>query len=195
MRRSIRLPGLGDSPRARPSKISRFEASAPGLLASCTMHSRCRTRGGRGAGLLGPGSPLQQAGLRPAPGTRRRRALPGVESWGPRRHTPALGRGVAQSGSALRSGRRGRWFESSRPDQGFVPSLSILLSILLLIVRVSFRPSPLVLEGSCLDASRVNGFWSNVLKIAWLPRNRRTESASQPFEKIPASVFDSQPSS
>jgi hypothetical protein len=25
-------------------------------------------------------------------------------------------RGVAQSGSVLRSGRRGRWFESSRPD-------------------------------------------------------------------------------
>ena len=25
-------------------------------------------------------------------------------------------RGVAQPGSALRSGRRGRWFESSRPD-------------------------------------------------------------------------------
>ena len=25
-------------------------------------------------------------------------------------------RGVAQSGSALRSGRRGRWFESSHPD-------------------------------------------------------------------------------
>jgi hypothetical protein len=26
-------------------------------------------------------------------------------------------RGVAQPGSALRSGRRGRWFESSRPDK------------------------------------------------------------------------------
>ena len=26
-------------------------------------------------------------------------------------------RDVAQSGSALRSGRRGRWFESSHPDQ------------------------------------------------------------------------------
>jgi hypothetical protein len=26
-------------------------------------------------------------------------------------------RGVAQPGSALRSGRRGRWFESSHPDQ------------------------------------------------------------------------------
>ena len=29
---------------------------------------------------------------------------------------PRESRGVAQSGSALRSGRRGRWFESSRPD-------------------------------------------------------------------------------
>src|SRR5579871_4585813 len=28
-----------------------------------------------------------------------------------------LPRGVAQLGRALRSGRRGRWFESSRPDQ------------------------------------------------------------------------------
>src|SRR5207249_1099353 len=38
---------------------------------------------------------------------------------GPRRdNRPALSesRGVAQFGSALRSGRRGRWFESSRPD-------------------------------------------------------------------------------
>ena len=26
-------------------------------------------------------------------------------------------RGVAQPGSVLRSGRRGRWFESSRPDK------------------------------------------------------------------------------
>ena len=26
-------------------------------------------------------------------------------------------RGVAQPGRALRSGRRGRWFKSSRPDQ------------------------------------------------------------------------------
>jgi hypothetical protein len=29
------------------------------------------------------------------------------------------GRDVAQSGRALRSGRRGRWFKSSRPDQTF----------------------------------------------------------------------------
>ena len=29
----------------------------------------------------------------------------------------AASRGVAQLGSALRSGRRGRWFKSSRPDQ------------------------------------------------------------------------------
>jgi hypothetical protein len=27
-----------------------------------------------------------------------------------------VGRGVAQSGSALEWGSRGRWFESSRPD-------------------------------------------------------------------------------
>ena len=39
-----------------------------------------------------------------------------------RRHTPALGRGVAQLGSALRSGRRGRWFKSSRPDHRKFPN-------------------------------------------------------------------------
>ena len=30
---------------------------------------------------------------------------------------PVSPRGVAQHGRALRSGRRGRWFESSRPDE------------------------------------------------------------------------------
>jgi hypothetical protein len=37
---------------------------------------------------------------------------------------PAMGiiryRGVAQSGSALRSGRKGRRFESSHPDQSII---------------------------------------------------------------------------
>ncbi len=47
-----------------------------------------------------------------------------VESIGLSRHTgPARVwiRGVAQLGSALRSGRRGRWFKSSRPDQPLRP--------------------------------------------------------------------------
>ena len=52
--------------------------------------------------------------------TRRRRAS-GGPACGPRakgdtRARPREFRGVAQFGSALRSGRRGRWFESSRPD-------------------------------------------------------------------------------
>ena len=34
-----------------------------------------------------------------------------------RLHSGAPLRGVAQPGRALRSGRRSRWFESSRPDQ------------------------------------------------------------------------------
>ncbi len=70
-----------------------------------------------------PGSPPSAARRRLA-----RRASARLESEGPRRHTPALGRGVAQSGSALRSGRRGRWFESSRPDQ--MKSSRPLLSLL-----------------------------------------------------------------
>jgi hypothetical protein len=36
-----------------------------------------------------------------------------------------LPRGVAQLGSALRSGRRGRGFESRHPDQCFGPSSKI----------------------------------------------------------------------
>ncbi len=35
------------------------------------------------------------------------------------------GRDVAQFGRALRSGRRGRWFKSSRPDQLIIKAIPI----------------------------------------------------------------------
>ena len=41
---------------------------------------------------------------------------------------PFLWRDVAQLGSALRSGRRGRWFESSHPD--FVVERQIICQLL-----------------------------------------------------------------
>lgn len=44
-------------------------------------------------------------------------------------------RDVAQLGSALRSGRRGRWFESSHPDYSkSFPKFQLLLSRLALIL-------------------------------------------------------------
>ena len=46
----------------------------------------------------------------------------------------AIRRGVAQSGRALGSGPRGRWFESSRPDQNFLRKREALAS------RFLFRP-------------------------------------------------------
>src|SRR6185312_9426637 len=41
-----------------------------------------------------------------------------------------LFRDVAQPGSALRSGRRGRWFESSHPDKKSNQNLSILVNFI-----------------------------------------------------------------
>lgn len=43
-------------------------------------------------------------------------------------HMNQPGRDVAQSGSAPRSGRGGRWFESTRPDQFFRRSAFIILA-------------------------------------------------------------------
>jgi hypothetical protein len=44
-------------------------------------------------------------------------------------------RDVAQPGSALRSGRRGRWFESSHPDTGFLKKPGTFYYNLTLICR------------------------------------------------------------
>src|SRR5690554_1309913 len=52
-------------------------------------------------------------------------------------------RGVAQSGSALRSGRRGRWFESSHPD--IFKKLSVLLGAFFMGLRPHKSPRTEVL--------------------------------------------------
>jgi hypothetical protein len=48
-------------------------------------------------------------------------------------------RGVAQPGRALRSGRRGRWFESSHPDQEF-PYKSRVFQVSTNVVLTVFCP-------------------------------------------------------
>ena len=88
---------------------------------------RRRRRGGRRGGCCRPAAGCRSAGCRagaravarrtdvdPRPADRLTRVHKGVTG---RRYTPRLRRGVAQPGSALAWGARGREFESRRPDQ------------------------------------------------------------------------------